>query len=131
MGKVKNDIRTPLAKAMGLGSAKDGTEHFWRQRITALINIPIFIIFLLLIILHVGKGYQDVHHLFSNPFFAILALVMLISGLYHMKLGIQVIIEDYCHSHKLKAFLLSLNVFACYVEILACIVAVLKINFGG
>ena len=93
-----SDMRTPLGKVRGLGSAKDGTEHFWRQRVTAVANVPLMIFFIGLIIALNGAGYEDVRAALSNPFVALLTMGALLSALYHMKLGMQVVIEDYVHA---------------------------------
>lgn len=125
------DFKTPLKKSLGLGAAKNGTEHFWHQRLTALANIPLFIFFIVLLIMLVGKDYTTVINTLSNPFIAAVVAVMIISGIYHMKLGMQVIIEDYVPNHGLCTLLLAFNIFFCFIMGAACILALIKIALGG
>lgn len=125
------DMRTPLAKAMGAGSAHSGTGHFWQQRITALFNIPLCLFLLCVFMSCVGKGFTVVHHIFSSPIIALFSVLAILSGIYHMKIGLQVIIEDYVPHHILRAVFLALNAFFCYALIIASMLAILKINFGG
>ncbi|UXN03169.1 MULTISPECIES: succinate dehydrogenase, hydrophobic membrane anchor protein [unclassified Bartonella] len=125
------DFRTPLNKSIGLGSAKHGTDHFWRQRLTAFANVPLFIFFIILLIMLVGKDYATVISYLSNPIIAVVMAVMVIAGIYHMKLGMQVIIEDYFPNHYLRVFILSLNIFFCFIMGAACLFALVKIALGG
>ncbi len=126
-----SDMRTPLGKVRGLGSAKDGTEHFWRQRVTAVANIPLLIFFIGLIIALNGAGYEDVRAALSNPFVALLTTGALLSALYHMKLGMQVVIEDYVHAEGWKFLLVMLNTFFIASVGLISVFALLKLAFAG
>ncbi|GGB47677.1 succinate dehydrogenase, hydrophobic membrane anchor protein [Roseibium aquae] len=126
-----SDMRTPLAKVRGLGSAKDGTDHFWRQRVTAVANVFLISFFVILVISLQGSSYQDVVAAMGNPLVAILMLLVILSGVYHMKLGMQVIIEDYIHSEGKKVLALLGNTFFCALIGLGTLFAVLKLGFGG
>jgi len=124
-------IRTPLAKVRGLGSAKEGTDHFWKQRVTALANIPLTLFLAGLIARLAGADYATVKKVIQQPAIAILLLLVVLSGIHHMRLGMQTIIEDYVKPEGRKVLLLMLNSFFAYSVGLTCIFAVFKLAFGA
>lgn len=126
-----SDMRTPLGKVRGLGSAKEGTGHFWRQRMTAVANVPLMLFFVGLIASLHGADFNEVRSALSHPLTALVMILMLLSGLFHMRLGMQTIIEDYVHGEGMKLIALMLNTFFAIAIGAACIFAILKLSFGG
>jgi succinate dehydrogenase / fumarate reductase membrane anchor subunit len=120
-------LRTPRARAEGLGSAKSGVSHFWYQRLTAIILVPLMIWFVYVVVRFTGAELSDVRHFFSNPLNASLMLIFVLAGLYHMTLGVQVIIEDYIHRESTKLALFVLNQFAGLALAVICTIAILRL----
>ena len=123
--------RTPLARVRGLGSAHAGAEHFWRQRLTAVANIFLASFLIWLIVTLAGAEYATVKGTLAKPQIAIPLLLLVVSGLIHMRLGMQVIIEDYVHSEGRKIVALMLSSFFAFGVGLVCVFAVLKLSFGA
>ena len=120
-------LRTPISQARGLGSAKSGTTHFWHQRATAVALVPLTIWFVWVVARFTGAELAEVRHFFANPLNASLMLIFVLAGLYHMTLGVQVIIEDYIHRESTKLALFVLNQFAGLALAVVCTIAILKL----
>jgi succinate dehydrogenase / fumarate reductase, membrane anchor subunit len=128
--KLSQTMRTEKSKVRGLGSAKSGTEHFFRQRVTALANVPLAIAFIIIVVGLQGADHARMLATMSHPLVAILLLLFIVSGVIHMRLGMQVIIEDYIHSEGTKIMMLIANTFFAIIIAAACIFSVLKMALG-
>jgi succinate dehydrogenase / fumarate reductase, membrane anchor subunit len=124
-------LRTPLARVRGLGSAKEGTEHFWRQRLTAVANIVLISYLIVLLARYAGADFATVKAALSRPYNAVALLLLIVSATIHMRLGMQSIIEDYVHSEAPKVAALMLNTFFAIMVAVTCAFAVLKLSFGA
>ncbi|MBT7760804.1 MAG: succinate dehydrogenase, hydrophobic membrane anchor protein [Rhodospirillaceae bacterium] len=127
----EGSLRTPLARVRGLGSAKGGTHHFWLQRLTAIALVPLTIWFALSIASLATADLPAVLAWMRSPLSAVLMLSFLLAGFWHMKLGLQVVIEDYVHGEGRKLTCLILNNFISIFLALAATLAVLKMLLGG
>jgi succinate dehydrogenase / fumarate reductase membrane anchor subunit len=123
-------MQTPLGRVRGLGSAKSGTEHWWMQRVTAIANIPLMIFLVIFVICHLGATRAELVASIGNPFIAIPLVLTFVSVLWHMRLGLQVVIEDYVHGHAAKFLALLANSFVTAVLGVAALYAILKMSFG-
>jgi succinate dehydrogenase / fumarate reductase membrane anchor subunit len=124
-------LRTPLARVRGLGSAKEGTEHFWRQRLTAVANIVLISYLIVLLARYAGADFATVKSVLSRPYNSVALLLLIVSATIHMRLGMQTIIEDYVHSEGSKVAALMLNTFFAIMVGVTCAFAVLKLSFGA
>ena len=123
-------LRTPLGRVRGLGAAKSGTEHFVRQRLTAIANIPLSIAFVVILVSLLGRNHAAVVQILGSPLVAIVMLLFIFSITYHMRIGMQVIIEDYVHEEGPKIACLVANTFFTIAVGLTCVYAILKLSFG-
>jgi succinate dehydrogenase / fumarate reductase, membrane anchor subunit len=123
-------IRTPLARVRGRGAARSGTGHFWRQRLTAVANIPLTIAAIFIIITLLGRNQAAAAQILGSPLVAIILLLFVASVTVHMRIGMQVIIEDYVHDESAKLTLIMANTFFAIAVALASAFGILKLSFG-
>jgi succinate dehydrogenase / fumarate reductase membrane anchor subunit len=123
-------MRSPLGRAIGLGSAKEGVEHWWAQRITAIALVPLTLWFVIAIIGLVGADLETVQNWVARPLPAILLVLLLIATFYHVSLGLQVVIEDYVRTELAKLSLVIIVRLFCFALAVAGIFAALSISLG-
>ncbi|MEO6263820.1 MAG: succinate dehydrogenase, hydrophobic membrane anchor protein [Luteimonas sp.] len=121
------DLRTPLARARGLGSAKSGTGHFWWQRVTAVFLVPLVAWLLGMLVSLVGADLATVQTTIAKPWNAIALALFALMLFWHAKLGIQVVIEDYVHHRAVEITLQLLVTLACVVGAFASLYAIARI----
>jgi succinate dehydrogenase / fumarate reductase, membrane anchor subunit len=125
-----HSIRTPLSRVRYLGSAHNGTRHFWHQRLTSVANVPLTIAAVVIIMSILGRNHAAVVQILGSSLVAITLLLFVVSSVYHMWLGMQVIIEDYVHDELPKFVSLMANTFFSFAVGLAAVFAILKLSFG-
>jgi succinate dehydrogenase / fumarate reductase membrane anchor subunit len=128
---MNGDLRTPLARARGLGSAKAGVGHWWAQRLTAIALIPLVVWFAISLVMLSGADYAMVRAWIGSPLVMVLLILTISVGLHHGQLGLQVVIEDYVHGDGSKLALIVAVRFIAVLFGLAAVVAVLRIGFGS
>ncbi|WP_131196666.1 succinate dehydrogenase, hydrophobic membrane anchor protein [Lichenihabitans psoromatis] len=129
---MRNDtdtMRSDLSRVRHLGAARSGTGWLWHMRLTSLALLPLTIGFVFLVLSLVGRPYAEVHATLSQPFPAILMLLFIGTGIYHMQLGMRTIIEDYIHGEQSKDWALAANMFFSVAVGLTCVYAVLRLSF--
>jgi succinate dehydrogenase / fumarate reductase, membrane anchor subunit len=124
-------LRTPLKSVRHLGSAKEGANHFIMQRLTGIANVVLGLFLVWLVASLAGADYAAVKAQLRNPFVALGLLLLMVSGAMHMRLGMQVIIEDYVHNEGPKLVVLALNTFFAILIGAASVFAILKLSFGA
>jgi succinate dehydrogenase / fumarate reductase, membrane anchor subunit len=123
-------MRPPLARVLGRGSAKSGTEHFWRQRLTAVANIPLTIAAMAILITLLGRNQAAVAQILGSHAVSIMMTLFVISITIHMRIGMAVIIEDYVHDESAKLTLLMANTFFTIAVGLTSLYGIFKLAFG-
>ena len=126
---VAGKMSTPLSRVRGLGSAKSGTEHFWLQRLTAVANLPLTIAFVVIVVALLGRNHAAVVQILGSPLIAVFMLLFIVSITTHMRIGMQVIIEDYVHEEGPRLALLIANTFFAVAVALASAFAILMLSF--
>ena len=124
-------MRTPLKSVRYLGSAKEGANHFWLQRVTGAANVILTVIIIGIAIKLVGADHATVKAAFAHPLVAAPVLLFVVSAAVHMRLGMQVIIEDYVHNEGAKIAALLTNTFFAFAVGTVSVLSILKLSFGG
>ena len=125
------NLRSDLGRVRGLGSAKEGTSHWWMQRVTAVALVPLTLWFVWSMASLAGTDQADLAGWLSKMHNLTLFILFVGALFYHMKLGLQVVIEDYVHDEKMKVVGLLLNLFVAVLFGLSAVIALLNIAFGG
>jgi succinate dehydrogenase / fumarate reductase membrane anchor subunit len=123
-------MRTPLARVRNLGSSHSGTSDFWRQRLTAVAMTVLIVPVIVVVLMLVGSNQAFAKQTFSSLPIAIIMLLFIVASTWHMKIGMQVVIEDYVHNEKIKLASVIANNFFCIAVALASIYAILKMSSG-
>lgn len=129
--KRHENLRTPLKRAVGLGSAKSGTDHFLWQRITAIALVLLGAYLIGLVLSLGGANYDLARAIVADPVNATILVAFLIAMFWHAKLGLQVIIEDYVHTPALAGVAHVANIFVCAIAAIASVLAVIRITLGA
>jgi succinate dehydrogenase / fumarate reductase membrane anchor subunit len=119
--------KTDHARAHGWGSAHEGTHHFWVQRVTAIALVPLAIFFVFPFAHALGSGYEGARAIYQNGWNAFVAVSFVSLSLYHLKLGLQIVIEDYVHTKPLRLTMLILNILLNGAFAIAAVLAIAKI----
>jgi succinate dehydrogenase / fumarate reductase membrane anchor subunit len=128
---IRPPMRSPLGRAIGLGSAKEGVEHWWRQRVTALALVPLTLWFVIAVIGLVGADHAAFVAWVRNPMVALFLVLLLVATFYHAALGLQVVIEDYVHGEAMRLAALLVMRLLCILFALRGVFAVAKLALGA
>ena len=124
-------MQSPVGRVLGLGSAKEGVEHWWRQRTTALALVPLTIWFVIWVIAMAGADRAAMVAWMHNPLSAVLMIVLIVATFYHAALGLQVVIEDYVHGEGLRLATLIVMRALCVLFVVRGVLAVLTLAFAA
>lgn len=128
----QSTLKHPLATARGLGSAKEGTEHWWLQRVTAVANVPLAVWFIYNLVTHLAMAERaDIGVWFAHPLHALAALFLFVSVTLHARLGLQVVIEDYVHTPSKRLFMLLATKYSFIAAALIAALSIVKLHFFG
>jgi succinate dehydrogenase / fumarate reductase, membrane anchor subunit len=128
---MSRQMRSPLGRVLGLGSAKEGVEHWWMQRITAIALVPLAIWFIIAALGMIGADRAAMVVWMHNPMSPVFAILLIVTVVYHLALGLQVVIEDYIHGEAWKLGLIIVMRLWCIVLVGRGVLAVLTLAFAG
>jgi succinate dehydrogenase / fumarate reductase membrane anchor subunit len=123
-------MRTPLARVRALGASHSGTGDFWRQRLTAVAMVLLIVPVIVVVMMLLGRNQAGAKEILGLPLVAIIMLLFIVASVWHMKIGMQVVIEDYVHSEMVKLAAIMANNFFSVAVALASIYAILKLSSG-
>jgi succinate dehydrogenase / fumarate reductase, membrane anchor subunit len=123
-------MRTPLGRVRNLGAAHSGTSDFWRQRLTGVAMTLLMIPGIVVVMMVLGRNQAGAAQILGSPWVGLILLLFIIASTWHMKIGMQVVIEDYVHSEKLKIAAIMANNFFSIVVALASVYAIFKLSSG-
>ena len=129
-GEMAKSMRTPLGRVRSLGASHSGTTDFWRQRITAVAMALLIVPVIIVVMMMLGSNLASVRIILGSPLVAIILLLFIIASTWHMKIGMQVVIEDYVHHERLKLAAIMANNFFSFAVALSSIYAILKLSSG-
>lgn len=129
-GRKSTSMRTPLGRVRNLGSSHSGTSDFWRQRITAVAMILLMVPVIVIIMMLLGRNQAGAAQILGSPLVALLLIMFIVASVWHMKIGMQVVLEDYVINEKLKLITIMANNFFSAAVGLASIYAILKLSSG-
>ena len=124
-------IRSALGKVRGLGSAKTGAHHWWMERLSAIILVPLSLWFLIALVSHLGASREVVAAWIAKPHISVLMAALMLALFWHVKMGLQVVIEDYVHNERSKLTTLFIKDAVIYLLGAACLLAIVKIHLLG
>ena len=123
-------MRTPLARVRSLGASHSGTGDFWRQRLTGVALVLLILPVIVVVMMLLGRNQAGAAQILGSPLVAIVMLLFIVASAWHMKIGMQVVIEDYVHGEKMKLASIMANNFFSVAVALASIYAILKLSSG-
>ena len=129
-GESVKSMRTPLGRVRNLGASHSGTTDFWRQRITAVAMVLLIVPVIVVVMMMLGSNHAGAAQMLGSPLVAIILLLFIFASTWHMKIGMQVVIEDYLHHEQLKLAAIMANNFFSFAVALASIYAILKLSSG-
>lgn len=125
------NFRTPLGRVLGLGTAKDGTEHWWAQRVSAVALLLLGAWFIFAVVVKDQLAYANLIEFIAAPFNGVLLSILSVTVAYHSYLGVQIVVEDYVHSPATKVISLVLSRFAHVILAITSVYSILKIGIGA
>jgi succinate dehydrogenase / fumarate reductase membrane anchor subunit len=128
--QAPKSIRTPLGRVRGLGASHSGTGDFWRQRLTGVAMVVLILPAIVIVMMLLGSNQAGAKVILGSPVVAIVILLFIVASVWHMKIGMQVVIEDYVHGEMTKLTAIMANNFFSVAVALASIYAILKLSSG-